>query len=73
MIHQPLGGIQGQATEVEIHAREILKLRDRLNDIMVRHTGQPKEKIAADTERDYYLSATDAMKYGIIDRVIETQ
>ncbi|HPE67136.1 MAG TPA: ATP-dependent Clp endopeptidase proteolytic subunit ClpP [Synergistales bacterium] len=73
MIHQPLGGIQGQATEVEIHAREILKLRDRLNDIMVKHTGQPKEKIAADTERDYYLSATDAMKYGIIDRVIETQ
>jgi len=73
MIHQPLGGIQGQATEVEIHAREILKLRDRLNDIMVRRTGQPKEKIAADTERDYYLSATDAMKYGIIDRVIETQ
>jgi len=73
MIHQPLGGIQGQATEVEIHAREILKLRDRLNDIMVRHTGQPKEKIAADTERDYYLSADDAMKYGIIDRVIETR
>ena len=73
MIHQPLGGAQGQATEVEIHAREILKLRDRLNDILVQHTGQTKKKIAADTERDFFMSPDEAQKYGIIDKVIHSR
>jgi ATP-dependent Clp protease protease subunit len=73
MIHQPLGGAQGQATEVEIHAREILKLRDRLNDILVQHTGQTKKKIAADTERDFFMSPDEALKYGIIDKVIHSR
>ncbi|MDD3688724.1 MAG: ATP-dependent Clp protease proteolytic subunit, partial [Synergistaceae bacterium] len=73
MIHQPLGGAQGQATEVEIHAREILKLRDRLNDILVRHTGQTKKKIKADTERDFFMSPDEALKYGIIDKVIHSR
>ncbi|MGI6252871.1 MAG: ATP-dependent Clp endopeptidase proteolytic subunit ClpP [Aminivibrio sp.] len=73
MIHQPLGGAHGQATEVEIHAREILKLRDRLNDILVEHTGQTKKKIAADTERDFHMSPDEAQKYGIIDKVIHSR
>lgn len=70
MIHQPMGGFQGQATEIDIHAREILKIRERLNDILARHTGQPLEKIAQDTERDYFMSGEEAKKYGIIDEVI---
>lgn len=70
MIHQPLGGFQGQATEIDIHAREILKIRDRLNEIMAKHTGQPIEKIAHDTERDYFMSAEEAKRYGLIDEVI---
>ena len=70
MIHQPLGGMRGQATDLEIHAREILNIRDRLNDILVSHTGQPKEKISADTERDYFLSPREALEYGLIDKVI---
>lgn len=73
MIHQPLGGAQGQATEVEIHAREILKLRDRLNDILVQHTGRLKKKIKADTERDYFMSPEEAVEYGIIDKVIHAR
>ena len=73
MIHQPLGGAQGQATEVEIHAREILKLRDRLNDILVQHTGQSKKKIAADSERDFFMSPEEAAKYGIVDKVIHSR
>ena len=73
MIHQPLGGVQGQATEVEIHAREILKLRDRLNDILVKHTGQSKKKVRADTERDYYMSPEEAVEYGIVDKVIHSR
>jgi ATP-dependent Clp protease protease subunit len=73
MIHQPLGGVQGQATEVEIHAREILKLRERLNDILVKHTGQSKKKIRADTERDYYMSPEEAVEYGIVDKVIHSR
>lgn len=73
MIHQPLGGFQGQATEIDIHAREILKIRERLNDIMAKHTGQPIEKIAHDTERDYFMSAEEAKKYGLIDAVISRQ
>lgn len=70
MIHQPMGGFQGQATEIDIHAREILKIRERLNEILSRHTGQPLEKIANDTERDYFMSGEEAKRYGLIDEVI---
>jgi ATP-dependent Clp protease protease subunit len=70
MIHQPMGGFQGQATEIDIHAREILKIRERLNDILSKHTGQPLDKIALDTERDYFMSGEEAKKYGLIDEVI---
>lgn len=70
LIHQPLGGIQGQATEIEIHAREILKLRTLLNQILVRHTGQTLERIEHDTERDYFMSPEEAKEYGIIDEVL---
>ncbi|RRS03112.1 ATP-dependent Clp endopeptidase proteolytic subunit ClpP [Aquabacterium soli] len=71
MIHQPLGGTQGQATDIEIHAREILKTREQLNRILADRTGQPLEKIQADTERDYYMSAEESAAYGLIDKVIE--
>ena len=71
MIHQPLGGTQGQATDIEIHARERLKTREQLNRILVERTGQTMKKIQADTERDYYMSATEAQAYGLIDKVIE--
>jgi ATP-dependent Clp protease protease subunit len=70
MIHQPMGGFQGQATEIDIHAKEILKIRERLNEIMAKHSGQPLEKIAADTERDYFMSGEEAKRYGLIDEVI---
>jgi len=70
MILQPLGGTQGQATEIEIHAREILKTREQLNRILSERTGQPMEKIERDTERDYYLSADESKEYGLIDQVI---
>ena len=70
MIHQPLGGAQGQATEIEIHAREILRIRDEMNDILAKHTGQPKEKIQIDTERDYYLTAVEAKAYGLVDEIL---
>ena len=70
MIHQPMGGFQGQATEIDIHAREILKIRERLNDILVKHTGQALEKIERDTERDYFMSAEETKAYGLIDEVI---
>jgi ATP-dependent Clp protease protease subunit len=70
MIHQPLGGAQGQATDIEIHAREILKTREQLNRILAERTGQPLEKIQADTERDYYMSADEANAYGLVDQVI---
>lgn len=70
MIHQPMGGFQGQATEIDIHAREILKIRERLNQIMAEHTGQSLEKISQDTERDYFMSGTEARDYGLIDEVI---
>jgi ATP-dependent Clp protease protease subunit len=70
MIHQPLGGFQGQATDIDIHAREILYIRDRLNAILAEHTGQPIEKIADDTERDRFMSGEEAQAYGLIDRVI---
>lgn len=71
MIHQPLGGARGQASDIEIQAREILYLKDKLNGIYNKHTGQPIDKIKVDTDRDNYLSAADAMQYGIIDRVLE--
>lgn len=71
MIHQPLGGAQGQATDIEIHAREILKTREQLNRILAERTGQSLEKIQADTERDYFMSAGEAATYGLIDQVIE--
>lgn len=70
MIHQPLGGTQGQAVEIEIHAKRILKMRDTLNKILADRTGQPLEKIAQDTDRDYFLTAQEAKEYGIIDEVI---
>ena len=71
MIHQPLGGTQGQATDIEIHAREILKTREQLNRILAERTGQSLEKIQLDTERDYYMSASESATYGLIDKVLE--
>jgi ATP-dependent Clp protease protease subunit len=71
MIHQPLGGFQGQASDVEIHAKELLTAREKLNAILQRHTGQPMERIREDTERDNFLSAGDAVEYGLIDAVLE--
>jgi len=71
MIHQPMGGFQGQATDIDIHAREILKMRERLNQIMARHTEQTVEKIAKDTERDYFMSGEEAKDYHLVDEVIE--
>ena len=70
MIHQVLGGASGQATDIDIHARHILKTRDRLNKILAKHTGQKLAKIEKDTERDYFMSAEEAVKYGIVDKVI---
>lgn len=70
MIHQPLGGVQGQASEIEITAREILRVRDEMNGILARHTGQTKEKIAQDTDRDNYMTSQQAKKYGLIDEVV---
>ena len=71
MIHQPLGGFQGQASDFDIHAQEILRIRDRLNDILVKHTGQPKERIQNDTDRDFFMSGDEAAKYGLIDKVLD--
>lgn len=73
MIHQPLGGAQGQATDISIHAKEILRLRDELNQIMADHTGQKIEAIRQDTERDNFMSAVEAQKYGIIDKVMRSR
>jgi ATP-dependent Clp protease protease subunit len=73
MIHQPLGGAQGQATDIEIHAREILKTREQLNKILADRTGQPLEKIERDTERDYFMSADESKTYGLIDQVLLTR
>jgi ATP-dependent Clp protease protease subunit len=70
MIHQPLGGTQAQATDIEIHARDILKTRAQLNQILAERTGQPLDKIERDTERDYYLSSDEAKDYGLVDQVI---
>jgi ATP-dependent Clp protease protease subunit len=70
MIHQPLGGFQGQATEIEIHAREILLLREKLNKILAKHTGQPLEKIQDDTERDRFMGGEKSVEYGLVDQVL---
>ena len=71
MIHQPLGGFQGQATDIDIHAREILAVRDRLNSILAKHTGQPIERIQNDTDRDNFMGGDEAVSYGLIDRVLD--
>lgn len=71
MIHQPLGGAEGQATDIEIRARRILKMRDKLNQILAERTGQPLERIEKDTDRDYFMSAAEAKEYGLVDQVIE--
>ena len=70
MIHQPSGGAQGQASDIQIQAQEILRLRERLNEILARNTGQPVERIAVDTERDNFMSAEDALSYGLVDKVL---
>lgn len=72
MIHQPMGGFQGQATDIEIHAREILRIKESLNNILSYHTGQPLEKIRTDTDRDFFMSGTEAKEYGIVDEVIHS-
>lgn len=71
MIHQPMGGMQGQASDIEIHAKEILKTKAKLNEILAKHTGQPLDRIEADTDRDFYMSAEEAQQYGIVDKIIE--
>jgi len=71
MIHQPIGGFQGQAADIDIHAKEILSLREKLNEILSKHTDQPVEKIRVDTDRDYFMSGADALEYGVVDEVIE--
>jgi len=73
MIHQPMGGFQGQASDIAIHAKEILALRQRLNDIMAKHTGQPSDRIERDTDRDNFLSAEESAEYGIIDKVLTSR
>ena len=70
MIHQPLGGFQGQATDIHIHAKEILRMKDQLNELLAEHTGQSFEKVSADTERDYFMSGEEAKSYGIIDAIV---
>jgi ATP-dependent Clp protease protease subunit len=70
MIHQPLGGVQGQATDIDIQAKEILKIKELIHNILVKHTGQTLEKIRQDTERDYFMDAGEALRYGIVDRII---
>ncbi len=71
MIHQPLGGTRGQATDIEIEAREVIRLKHALNEMLAKHTGKPVEQIERDTDRDYFMSAVEAMNYGLVDRVIE--
>ena len=70
MIHQPLGGVQGQATDIDIHAKEILKTRDRMNELLAKHTGHDINKIKHDTERDFFMSAAEAKEYGVIDEIL---
>jgi len=71
MVHQPMGGFQGQASDIDIHAREILRVRERLNQIMVRHTGRSMDQIKEDTDRDYFMDGDEAKSFGLIDAVIE--
>lgn len=71
LVHQVMGGAQGQATDVDIHARHILKTKNRLNEILAKHTGQPISKVEKDAERDYFMSAEEAKKYGIVDKIIK--
>ncbi|MGF1615702.1 MAG: ATP-dependent Clp endopeptidase proteolytic subunit ClpP [Gammaproteobacteria bacterium] len=73
MIHQPLGGFQGQASDIDIHAKEILRIRERLNDIFSKHTGQPLDRIQQDTDRDRFLGAQESVEYGLIDKVLEVR
>ncbi len=73
LIHQPLGAMQGQATDIDIHAREILKIRDKINQILAHHTGQPIEKIKNDTERDFFMSAEEAKAYGLVDEILTSK
>jgi ATP-dependent Clp protease protease subunit len=73
LIHQPLGGAQGQASDISIHAKEILRMKDELNGIMAHHTGQSIEKITADTDRDYFMSSEEALEYGLIDKVMKSR
>ncbi|MBN2062704.1 MAG: ATP-dependent Clp endopeptidase proteolytic subunit ClpP [Deltaproteobacteria bacterium] len=73
MIHQPLGGVQGQATDIDIQAKEIMKVKQTIHEILVKHTGQPIEKITRDTERDFFMSSEEAVDYGIVDKVITTR
>ena len=73
LIHQPLGGFQGQATDIDIHAKEILRTRERLNEILARHTGQPIDRIADDTDRDRFMSGEEAVGYGLVDQVLEAR
>lgn len=73
MIHQPLGGFQGQAADFDIHAREILRIRDELNQVMSHHTGQPLERVQTDTDRDNFMSGTEAVEYGLVDTVLESR
>lgn len=70
MMHQPLGGFQGQATDIDIHAKEILKTRDRMNEILAKHTGHPVDKVKRDTERDFFMSAIEAKEYGVVDEIL---
>ena len=70
MLHQPLGGFQGQATDIDIHAKEILRTRDRMNELLSKHTGHPIDKVKHDTERDYFMSAGEAKEYGVIDEIL---
>jgi ATP-dependent Clp protease, protease subunit len=70
MIHQPWGGVQGQASDISIQAKEILKMRDRINEILSKHTGQPLEKIQKDTDRDYFMSSQESLEYGVIDEIL---
>jgi ATP-dependent Clp protease protease subunit len=73
MIHQPLGGFQGQASDIEIHAKEILSTRERLNALLARHTGQPIDRIEKDTDRDFFMSATESVEYGLVDQVLSSR
>jgi ATP-dependent Clp protease protease subunit len=70
MLHQPLGGFSGQATDIDIHAKEILKIRDRMNEILSKHTGHSVEKVKRDTERDFFMSAVEAKEYGVVDDIL---